>query len=217
MSSLALFDAIRRIVHDEMARIRTAELAVVQEQHPHASDSDDDNHACTVRLRDTGLVLRRVPVATQRIGMASIPAVGEMVLVQFIAGDINAPVITGRLYNDEDRPPANDDGQLILHLPLAAGDDDAVHVELHSGDRRELTLKLGSALTLALKDDDPVVEIDVDGGKAKVQIARDGGLTVESQGSVEIKAASDLKLEGSNITVEASGDLTLKGATVNIN
>ena len=217
MSTPALFDAIRRIVHDEMARVRTAELAVVQEQHPHASESDKDNHACTVRLRDTGLVLKRVPVATQRIGMVSIPAVGEMVLVQFVGGDINAPIITGRLYNDEDRPPPNDDGQMILHLPLAAGDDDAVHLELHSGDKREMTLKLGSALTLSLKDDDPVVEIDVDGGKAKLQIARDGAVTLESQGALGIKAGSDVTLEGNAITIEASGDLTLKGATVNIN
>jgi uncharacterized protein involved in type VI secretion and phage assembly len=216
VSALALFDAIRRIVQDEMARIHTSELAVVQEQHPHASDGDQDNHACTVRLRDTGLVLRRVPVATQRIGMVSIPAVGEMVLVQFVGGDLNAPIIIGRLYNDEDRPPPNDDGQMILHLPLDAGDSDAVHLELHSGDKREMTLKLGNTLTLALKDDDPVVEIDVD-GKAKLQIARDGAVTVESQGSLGIKAGSDLKVEGNAITIEASGDLKLKGATVNIN
>lgn len=217
MSTLALFDAIRRIVQDEIARVRTAELAVVQEQHPHAGDSDLDNHACTVRLRDSGLVLQRVPVATQRIGMVSIPAIGEMVLVQFIGGDINAPVIVGRLYNDEDRPPPNDDGQMILHLPLAAGDDDAVHVELHSGDKRELTLKLGSALTLVMKDDDPVIEIDVDGGKAVVQIARDGAVTLESQGNLGIKAGGDVKLEGNAVTIEAQGDLKLKGATVNIN
>lgn len=216
MSTLALFDAIRRIVHDEMARVRTADLGVVQEIHPHASDSDTDNHACTIRLRDTGLVLRRVPVATQRIGLASIPAVGELVLVQFVNGDLNAPIITGRLYNEEDRPPANDDGQMILHLPLSAGDSDAVHVELHSGDRRELTLKLGSSLTLALKDDDPVVEIDVDGGKAVLQIARDGAVTLESQGNLQIKG-TELKMEASSIAIEASGELKLKGGTVNIN
>ena len=90
MSAVALLDTIRRIVRDEVARVRTAEIGIVQEQHPHASDSDLDNFACTVRLRDSGIVLRRVPVATQRIGLASIPAVGEMVLVQFIGGNLHA-------------------------------------------------------------------------------------------------------------------------------
>ena len=115
-----LYDTIRRIVQEELGQVRTAELAVVQEQHA-------DEFAASVKLRDSEIVLRKVPVATQRIGAVSIPAVGDLVLVQFVGGSVNAPVITGRLYNDEDRPPANDDGQAVLHLPLAAGDDDAVH------------------------------------------------------------------------------------------
>lgn len=206
----SLFDTIRRIVREELGQIRTAELAVVEEQHPHADDSDKDNYACTVALRDSGIVLKQVPVATQRIGIASIPAVGELVLVQFIGGDINAPIITGRLYNDEDRPPVNDDKQGIMHLPLGAEDSDAVHMELLSGDSRELVFKLGDGLELSLKDDDPVVEIKVDGGKGTIKIERDGKLTFESQ--------SDINMTGSsNINIEASGELNLKGSVVNLN
>lgn len=205
-----LFDTIRRIVKEEVSILRTTELAVVEEQHPHADDSDKDNYACTVALRDSGIVLKQVPVATQRIGTASIPAVGELVLVQFIGGDINAPVITGRLYNDEDRPPVNDDNQGIMHLPLDAEDSDAVHMELLSGDSRELVFKLGDGLELSLKDDDPVVEIKVDGGKGTIKIERDGKLTFESQ--------SDINMTGSsNINIEASGELNLKGSVVNLN
>lgn len=206
----SLFDTIRRIVREELGQIRTAELAVVEEQHPHADDSDKDNYACTVALRDSGIVLKQVPVATQRIGIASIPAVGELVLVQFIGGDINAPIITGRLYNDEDRPPANDDSQAIMHLPLGAEVSDAVHMKLLSGDSRELVFKLGDGLELSLKDDDPVVEIKVDGGKGTIKIERDGKLTFESQ--------SDINMTGSsNINIEASGELNLKGSVVNLN
>ncbi|MCP4655836.1 MAG: Rhs element Vgr protein, partial [bacterium] len=42
--SSTLFETIRRIVREEVARVRTAELAVVEEQHPHADDSDTDNY-----------------------------------------------------------------------------------------------------------------------------------------------------------------------------
>jgi uncharacterized protein involved in type VI secretion and phage assembly len=209
MTTLTLFETIRRIVQEELGRIRTAELAIVEEQHPHESGSDMDNYACTVRLRDSGIVLRQAPVATQRIGSVSVPAVGEMVLVQFIGGDINAPIIVGRLYNDEDRPPVNADGQAILHTPLGAGDSDAVHIELHSVEKRELVIKLGSGLAITARDDDPVLELSVDGGKATLTVGRDGAVTLESSGAVEIK--------GSEVTVEAQGTLTLKGATVNIN
>ncbi len=216
--ALSLFETIRRIVQEELGQVRTAELAVVQEQHPHAGDSDKDNYACTVRLRDSGIVLKQVPVATQRIGGVSIPALGELVLVQFIGGNISAPVITGRLYNDEDRPPVNDDGQAVLHLPLAAADSDAVHFELRSGDERAVVLKLGDALELNLKDDDPVVELNIDGGKAVLKIERDGAVTLESQGDLNIKVGNNLNIEGgSEIQVKASGQLNLKGATINLN
>lgn len=206
--TLTLFESIQQIVREEVGRMRTAELATVQKQHPHSSSGDSDNYACTVVLRDSGIVLARVPVATERIGSASIPAVGELVLVQFLNGDINAPVIVGRLYNDADRPPPNDDGQAILHLPLGASDDQAVHVEVHS-DTRKAIVKLGSGLDLTVQDDDPVVKVDV-AGQAKLEIGKDGSIKIESQTAISIKGGSDVK-------IEASGQLTLKGATVNIN
>ena len=120
-----------------------------------------------------------------------------------------ACVITGRLYNDQDRPPVNADGQLVLHLPLGAGDSDAVDIQLQSGDSRTLQMKLGSGLTIQLQDDDPAVGIEVDGGKAKLTIGKDGAVTVESQGDINVK--------GNQITIEAQGQLNLKGATVNLN
>ncbi|MBM4201363.1 MAG: Rhs element Vgr protein, partial [Gammaproteobacteria bacterium] len=103
-----LIELIRRVVREELRKSQTAALALVQDIHPHASDDDDENYSCTIRLQDTELVLNQVPVATPRMGFASIPSVNDLVLVQFINGDVHHPVITGSLYNDEDRPPVND-------------------------------------------------------------------------------------------------------------
>jgi uncharacterized protein involved in type VI secretion and phage assembly len=188
--------------------VRLAELAVVQDQHPHATEDDTDNFACTVTLRDSGIVLKRVPVATGHVGAAWIPNVGDLVLIQFVGGDVHAPVITGRLYNDQDRPPPNEDGKAVLHVPLGAGDADAVHVELHSGGTRAVSMSLGSGLTLTLQDDDPAVRIEV-GGNAVLTIGQDGSLSVANGQKVEIK--------GPEITIEADGVLTLKGSQVKIN
>lgn len=206
--SAELLATIQAVVRHELARRCPAELAVVQEQHPHAADSDRDNYACTVVLRGSGLVLRRVPVATGRVGAAAIPAVGELVLVQFLGGDLNRPVITGSLYDDEDRPPANADGQLVLHLPSGAGEDEAVRLVLSTAERRELSIALGGGLSLALRDDDPAVELEVDGGAAKLTIARDGGIKLESRGNIAI--------EGAEVSVTATGKLTLDGASIAI-
>jgi uncharacterized protein involved in type VI secretion and phage assembly len=207
-TTFTLFETIQRIVREELRSLHTAELAIVQEQHPHASDSDKDNYACTVVLRNSGIVLKNVPVATPHIGSASLPAVGDLVLVQFISGDLNAPVITGSLYSDEARPPVNDANQMVWHLPLGASPDDAIQLTVQSGDSREVSFTLGSGLELNLKDDDPVVTLTIDGGKATLQIDRDGAVTLESQG--------DLTLKGNAVTIEGQSQLDLKGGTVNI-
>lgn len=211
-----LYNTIRHMIQEELRQIRTAELGVVQEQHPHASDSDDDNYACTVALRNSDIVLPKVPVATQRIGIASIPNINDLVLVQFINGDINAPVITGCFYNDEDRPPVNDDQQWVAQLPLGASESDALQISMQTGEQREISLQLGDALKIECKDDDPVLIIEVGGGKATIQIDRDGAITMESQSNIQIKS-NDFSIKGSSIAIEADGELTLKGSVVNIN
>ena len=134
-----------------------------------------------------------MPVATGRIGAASIPAVGELVLVQFVGGDVNAPVITGRLYNDEDRPPANEDGKAVLHLP-------ARRRRPRRGPRRaaqrrhaQLVLKLGTGLELTLQDDDPAVKVDVGGnGHADDRQGRRAS-RCRASGKVELKGDGDLR------------------------
>ena len=206
--SSSLYETIQRIVQEELRRVHSAELALVQEQHPHAGESDQDNYGCTVKLRNSGLVLKAVPVATPRIGQVSIPAVGDLVLVQFVGGDINAPIIVGSLYNDEDRPPVNANGQAILHLPLAARDSDAVHIEINSDGKREINIKLGSGVEINLRDDDPAVKIAV-GSSATVQIDNDGAIKVESQGKIALTA--------NEINIEAKAGLKLKGATIDLN
>ncbi len=202
---LSLYETIQRIVEQEVQRLRTAELGTVREQFP----SDPDNYGCTVELRNSGLVLKNVPVATAKVGQVVIPAVGDLVLVQFVGGNINAPVIVGSCYDEKQRPPQNQNGQAVLHLPSGASDEDAVHLELSSDGKREIVLKLGKALTLNLKDDDPVIEVDVDGGKAKLSIARDGAVKLESNGNIDLK--------GNQIQIEAQGQLNLKGQTINLN
>ncbi len=203
-----LLATIQAIVRQELARQRIAELAIVQEQHPHASDGDADNYACTVALRDSGVVLRRVPLVTGRLGLATVPDVGDLVLVQFVGGDLNRPVIVGALYDDQRRPPVNQDGQAVLHLPRGAGEGEGVRCAVSSAESSTVELTIGGALALTLADDDPVVTLDVDGGAATLVIDRDGSVRLESR--------SSLALAGADIEIKASGSLVLDGATIDI-
>lgn len=116
----SIIGIMQKVAEQEARKIYTNELGVVTSVFPHASDSDKDNYQCSVTLKNkkqpdgSDFELRKVPVATQHIGMANIPNVGDLVVVSFVDGNINAPIILGRLYNDEDIPPKNDVGQMIL-------------------------------------------------------------------------------------------------------
>ena len=118
---------MKRVAEHEARRILTTELGVVTAVFPHADEGDADNYQVSVQLKGRmtpdgqRMELRRVPVATPYLGFAAIPNVGDLVLVQFIGGDVNAPVITGRLYNDEDRPPPNLNDELLLRHKKDAG------------------------------------------------------------------------------------------------
>jgi phage baseplate assembly protein gpV len=200
-----LYDTLKKLVREELGRLRFGELAVVQDVFP----TDPGNYDATVTLKDSQLVLEHVPLLSARKGFASVPDAGDLVLVQFVGGDLNRPVIVGSLYNDEDRPPENAKGQAVVHLPAGESKDAALRVELNEASPLGLRLTVGSALEIGLSDDDPVVSIDV-GGSATLSIERSGAITLTSK--------ADLTLEASqNLEIKAGGTLTLKGATINLN
>lgn len=209
------FQALRHLIREEMARLRLPELGLVQDIHPHADAGDDDNYALTVRLRDNGTVLPHVPLATGRKGLAAIPDVGDLVLIQYLGGDANAPVATATFYNDEDRPPPNAEGEAVLRLPSDGGEGEGVEARVATADTAAVTLAVGAALKLTLQDDDPVVSIDVNDGAATVSIASDGTVSIASADLV--LEGRDLAIKGTAVTIEAQGELTLKGAKINLN
>jgi phage baseplate assembly protein gpV len=118
-------------------------------------------------------------------------------------------VILGTLYNDEDRPPPNDAGQYVVHLPGGADAADALRLELHEAGPQRAVLKVGDACTLTVQDDDPVVTVDV-GGQAAIEISRSGNVSVQGGGNLTLKGSG-------NVTLEAGGTLALKGAVINLN
>ena len=208
--SNSLFETIRSIVQQEIKQLRMGELAIVQEQHAHESDSDLNNYSCSVALRDSQIVLKRVPIATGRLGMAAIPDVGDLVLVQFLNGSINAPVIVGSFYNDEDRPPVSTSGQLVMQLPKGGSEGEGVHVRAASEGESSVTINVGGTVIVTLNDDDPAVQIDVGDGGGKITIDLDGTVNISSATALNVTSDADLN-------IEAAGTLNLKGSIVNIN
>jgi phage baseplate assembly protein gpV len=233
-----IVDTIQAIIRQEMARVRVADLGVVEAVRSHAADGDKDNYGCDVRLKNSNLLLKRVPIATQHVGSVAAPTVGDLVLLTYDKGDVNQPVLIGRLYSDAARPPVNETGEILTRLPLGE-DDDATLVSLlrNVGGERQAKLQMAPKVTVMADDgsiqatagkNELVIEqpggsggtVTITAGRSTITLNQDGDITVEAAGNLTLKATGDLKLEGTNVTVkatangsvEANAQLSLKGS-----
>ena len=205
-----LVGMIQAIVQNELARMKIAEIGVVTELFSHESGSDKNNYQCNVRLRDTGLELQKVPVATGRIGLAAIPDIDDLVLVQFVGGNIHGAVVTGRLYNDVDRPPE-------------AAEKEWVYVSPHEAesDVRRLYLEFPNGNTVHIDDD----KVHIEAGKTvltlnnngDVELTAEGNVKVESKSATTITSGGDMNLEaGGALNMKAKTDVTMEGLSIAI-
>ena len=210
-----LYDTLQKLVRHELRARRFAEMGQVQAVYP----TDPGNYDADVVLHATDLVLKHVPVLVPRKGFASLPEVGDLVLLQFMGGDVNRPVIVGTLYNGDDRPPENAEGQWVLQLPSGPdAKDDGLRIELRpDADPVGFTVSLKrDKFELVVQDDDPVAKLTVAG--TKLTIDGSGNVKLEGVGDVQVKASGDLKLEaGGSAEIKAGAALKLKGATIDLN
>ncbi|WP_020579052.1 phage baseplate assembly protein V [Actinopolymorpha alba] len=239
MSSVV--DTIRAIVRYELASVRITELGLVDAIYPHHDGADDENYGVDVTLRNSGLALKRVPLTTDRIGTVAIPNVGDLVLVAFDQGDVNHPIVLGRLYNDADRPPLSTTDEVVFRLPLAEADDRSVLAAIRNhadaDPRRELIVEMPPKITVRVVDGVVTATagatelkldqsgssggtVTVTAGRSTITMNQDGDVVLDSAASVGVRAAQDLTLEangsitiraGTNATVEAGARATVKG------
>ena len=192
-------------------------LASVTAADTNADGSGARNVEVNAKLHGSDLELQRVPVATGRIGLSAAPRVGDTVVIAFVGGDLNGPVVIGSLYDDQRHPPKAAPDEIVYEVP-----DDAAGVR-----RVEVTTASGNQVTI----EDDTLKVVM--GATTMEIAADGAVTIEcatdlvidAQGDVTIKAGKNLEMEASinatmkgsaKATVEASGQATLKGAMTSI-
>jgi phage baseplate assembly protein gpV len=208
-----LVQIIRSIVREELAGHRAPDLGVVTKVFP--GDGGEGNHEVSVRLRETGLEIERVPVCVARPGFSLLPRAGDLVVLAFVGGDLNAPVVIGSLYDSENRPP--EAGALeAVYEPPDAGDDGVRRLFMRTPGGGEITLTDGS-LTVALGGTEVVVN---DGGdvtvtaKAKVVIEASADIEIRASGSMSLEAAAELRLKGATVAIEGQGQAEIKAPAI---
>jgi phage baseplate assembly protein gpV len=212
----SIVGVMKKVAEQEARKIYTTELGIVTAVFPHASDSDKDNYQCSITLKNAkqpdgkDFELRKVPVATPHMGMVNIPNVGDLVLVTFLGGDLNAPVIIGRLYNDPDQPPVNKENELLIQHSLQEGGslkiDEAGVITLTSKDEKNIvTVKDGELSAVNDKSTVEVKDGDITLKNEQCTIALSGGNVTIDNGTCKIK------VEGGGVTIDAaSNSITVK-------
>jgi uncharacterized protein involved in type VI secretion and phage assembly len=210
----SILEIMQKVAARETEKIYTTELGIVTAVFPHESESDEGNYAASVRLKNrkqadgSDFELRKVPVATGHMGLVNIPNIADLVLISFISGDINAPVIIGRLYNDEDRPPVNKEGEFILRQSLKKGgtlkiDADGVITITSDNDKSIVTINEDE---VTLSTGDGKVSIKLEGGGITLD-AGTSDVTLKSNGNVTLGDASTAQVKvGGRMLANAIGD-----------
>ena len=213
-----LMATLRAIVRQELARMRMPELGIVTQVHVHDGEDSPGNHQVNVRLRSSGVELQRVAVATSRLGLSALPNENDLVLVNFVGGDLNLPVVVGCVYDDQAHPPVAQLHEVVYQPP---DDEDSaarrIHIELPSG--CTLTVQ-DEAVTVTMGETEVVVNKDGDvsvSAKGKVSIASQDNVEVEAQGDVKLTAQGNLELKASgDLKMEATGNASLKGMATTV-
>jgi phage baseplate assembly protein gpV len=229
-----IVNTIQEIVRHEMRRVRVTELGLVEEVYPHRGGSDKDNYACNVRLKNSGLLLKKVPTMTNHIGTAAIPNVGDLVLLVFDKGDVNQPIIVGRMYNEKARPPVNDTDEIIFRLPLDEADDKTIKgaIRNHQSESppREIIFEMPPKITVRITDgtvratagktemkldqpDGSGGTVTVIAGRTKITMNQDGDVVIEAAGAMSLKATRDLTLEGQNVSIKGKMKTAIEAGT----
>jgi phage baseplate assembly protein gpV len=193
---------IRAVVRDELRALRLGDIAVVTSVFPHAGEGDTYNHYCNVKLRESDLELRKVPIATPHVGMVSAPAVGDLVLLSYVGGDANRAVIVGRLYSDQARPPLHDENEWRIEAPL--------HGQTSLAIDKQGALVLTTGKTVLTMHRDDRVEI---AGETDLQITVKGNVKLKCVDcEIDAKGKVDLGLGGGGVITDISHKCYFTGA-----
>lgn len=172
---------IREIVRDELKSLRLGDVAVVTSIFPH-DDGDENNYECNVKLRDSDLELRKVPMTSPHIGMVSTPRIGDLVLVSYLGADPNHPVIVGRLYSDQANPP------------------------IHEPDEWRIAAPFDGETSIAIDKEEAIVGT---AGKTVVTVKKDGSIEITGEEDLKITVNGNTELSCKDCTIDASGSIDL--------
>jgi phage baseplate assembly protein gpV len=226
---------IKQIAKSEVEKVRTMEWATVKAIYPHKDENDKQIYQCDVDLKNGGNELKNVSILTPHVGLSWIPNIGDQVLIGYVGGNSNSPVVLGSTYDVNNQPPVNDANSIIQKLPQGVQfkqngnpQKDLVGFEW---DVNPVTMKM-----INLSED--VTSMTITDANKSIKIlyvcnpnaATDGALFMESTSEICLGVASDIDSIRKNteseciiiigekdITIESKSKVTINAPQIELN
>jgi len=138
-------------------------------------------------------------------GSFFLPQISDEVIVGFINGSPNDPIVLGMM-NSSAKP-----------APLTASDDNhekgyVTRSEMKfifNDDKRSVILETPAGKKITVDEDAGIIQLEDENSNKMTMDS--GGIKIESLGDISIKATGDVKIEGTNITISATAQFKASG------
>ncbi len=210
---------IQKVAEREVKKLHLLEYGRVEAVNIHRTELDAINYSCAIllisRTTENGkpLKLENVPIATLTTGEIFVPYIDDMVLVCYINGDFEMPVIIGKIYSSAKRPPLYAEGDYRItfdpkrYQPKARQPVNRRIIEfLGLNDKNEYRIEFRNG---------PVIDytpkhIQLAAGKAIVTLNQNGEIEIATKKAVKIRTASDVQIKCKNLKIETKSDAKIK-------
>ena len=216
-SAVVVGPAGEEIFTDQYGRVK---VKFVWDREGHANEKS----SCWIRVSQNW--------AGKRFGTIFLPRIGQEVLVDFLDGDPDRPIVTGRVYNGANMPPydlpANQTRSTMKSLSSKGGkgfneirfEDKAGDEQLFVNAERDFDVRVGNDRREWVERDhhlvakrDSVEQIDrnahlVVKQARTTQIGGDDSLSVTGYQATHVKGAQSIKIDGEQTTSVAGHSLT---------
>ncbi|MBD2867585.1 phage baseplate assembly protein V [Paenibacillus sp. IB182493] len=172
-------------------------------------------------LREGELQTDWIRVATlmggNDMGSLFLPEVGDEVLIAFLMGRLDQPIMIGSLWSKKKKPPAPHEKNDIRKIKTRSGHeitfDDADNAgSITIKTTKGHTIKLddqGKTITLETQDKQQSLKLDETGKKVTAK-AGTSTLEMTAQGDVKLTGTKSVTVKGAQVKVEADASLTLQ-------
>ena len=154
------------------------------------------------------------PMSGNGWGLQFIPEVGDEVLVAFLEGDIQTPIIIGSLHNGKDKPPLEaDDGQNNLRIIRTRSGHEIVFDDTQ--DKSKLTIRSSSGHFIELDDEKGQEKITIQDQSGSEKIVLDGDqntITIESSKDLAVRTDTTVKIDAKDLDLSTTGNVTIKAS-----